>query len=558
MKKLIASIMILSFSLTVFAQSKPQQVRRNPYPCLEIAKGSSIKDIRNMIKTTLANSDPKDAHSYCELAELMKRAGDYRAEENYRKAISADETEPAFEVFYAEYLRNFRGPQKPLLGDAEQHYFEAWKKLKMLNPACATDASMFDCETQRRIERGLVALYQEDGVPLWHTKVKITNSSETIKKPVAFLGSINNLAKSTTDPERVGDVRDFTSEASFSASRQRLNRPLTKSELQGIIRGKPQGESLDRLRLRIDRGVALDFFYKFRAIDNAQITNFYVPNQFNDLRLHDYGVALGKVTNLAPYFDLYLRGAYRRIKRIGLIEFLPNNQEEVNHYEANAAISRFLGPDKANLEFTYVYNDIKPEMSNPPKRTRSIMAGKFTYQLFRPIPILRGVYENRFETRGLDLFIGALKDKEQFGSTDVTRNDYFVGAALKGIGKQGKIDLVVQPTIFTADVERDKSQQHSQYRTNASFLYRILDEEQRPGKGAPAFLHLVIPFSHDIARYGLKDFENYKIGVALNTKFFTTGDRRTTFLASIRYDHQNFLKLNKGLNLFSLNFSMGF
>ncbi|MCG3145091.1 MAG: hypothetical protein HONDAALG_02632 [Gammaproteobacteria bacterium] len=534
-------------------------------------KGMTLRQIRQQIEARRNNFDSQNPYANCELAELLKRVGSYEAEKFYRDAITAaenakknnkvDEIEPAFDLFYAEYLRNFRGPQRPLFGDAERHYFEAWKKLSKIDFNCPpnpTRDESFDCETKRRLERGLVALYQRDGFPLWHGNLSSTDSGKAIKKPSAFFSSINTAARLTTDPERISDVRDFTAEASFSSSEKRLNGPLTKAELQSIIRFKDQVESINRLRLRFERGYAFDFSYKYRAIDDAQITNFYVPDRFNDLKLREFEVAVEKTSNFSSFFDLFVRGAYRRAERRGLIEFNPNDLEKINHYEANTAISRFFGPDKASLELVYVYNDIDQKTLNPLKRDRSIMAGKLTYQLLRPVPILKAAYENRFETRGLDLTAGALRDKERFGPVDITRHDYFVGMALKGIGKKGIFDVAVQPTIFTADVEGDSSQQHSQYRTNVSLLCRILDEEARPNKSKPAFLHLVIPFSYDVAQTGRNDFENYKIGVSLNAKFFSKGDRRTTFLASIRYDFQDFHRLDKRLNLISLNFSMGF
>jgi hypothetical protein len=54
-----------------------------------------------------------------------------------------------------------------------------------------------------------------------------------------------------------------------------------------------------------------------------------------------------------------------------------------------------------------------------------------------------------------------------------------------------------------------------------------LDEERQSKdldniqSGSPAFLHLVIPFSRDVALTGPNSFENYKLGVGLNAKFFS-------------------------------------
>jgi hypothetical protein len=85
-------------------------------------------------------------------------------------------------------------------------------------------------------------------------------------------------------------------------------------------------------------------------------------------------------------------------------------------------------------------------------------------------------------------------------------------------------------------------------------------------------VHLVVPGRKDFARDGLKDFENTKIGIGLDAKLRRRGYREadensdvanqpfrgTTYLVSVRYDHQRFRRLHKNLNLFSLGISMGF
>jgi hypothetical protein len=294
---------------------------------------------------------------------------------------------------------------------------------------------------------------------------------------------------------------------------------------------------------------------RHQDIDNAQITNFCEPNTYNRVKQNEFDITIEKPLNIAPAFDLYLAGTYKRILREGLIEFLPAADEAINHYEANAVISRFVGPDKVNFEFTYVYQDIgRDDLSNDLfRRERAILAGKFSYQLFRRT--LQEVHERRFETRGIDFFGGAVRDHETFGDVGVERNDFFAGVALNGIGR---FDFTVQPTIFTADVEGDKTRRNSQYRTNATVLFRIFDEEKRLEKGNPAFLHLVIPIKHDVAIDGLEAFENFKAGISLNTKFFTRGSRRTSFLASLSYDFQRFYRFNKSQSLFGLSISAGF
>lgn len=578
MKRLIilaTSVVFMAVSLTVFARETNERKRENPFACLgeatDIGNKMSTKEIKSEINKRVEHLEPKNAQFLCVIAELMKRVGDYRAEDYYKKAIGADDPEPAYELFFADYLRNFRGPQRPLFPEAEEHYYETLKKLGKLKAAGSWQS--FDDETRKRVERGLITLYQEDGFPLLYRNSNIIEPEKFLKRPLASFSTINKYEKSTTDFDGVDDVRDFTSEALFSSSKARLNRPLTEEELKRVSRRKEPFETLNRLRFRYNEWPVLDLFYKHREIDDAQIANFFEPTKFDDVNLNEYGVSLEKPFNFSPYFDFFLKGIYKRTKREGLIEFLPDEKEDINHYEAKAAVSRFFGPDKVNLEFTYVFQDIDPDILNPPKRDRQIFATTFTF--------LRPLYELRFETRGLEMFSGVVYDKERFGGVDVKKNDYFVGASLKGFKifeKLNTFDVAIQPTIFTSDVEggslkdinsADDSQDNSQYRTNVTLLYRILDEEKEPGIPRrimgihPAFCHLVIPFRHDIAIDGNKNLENFKIGIELDVKFFIKSFREkkllgATFLTSLRYDYQRFYRLDRNLDLFSFNISMGF
>lgn len=572
MKKLsisVITIVFLSLSLTVFAEKPDEKKRKDPFACVgeaaalgkEMSTREIYSEISKRIKTLILK--PKDAYSLCVIAELMKRAGDYRAEDYYKKAIDADDTEPAYELFYADYLRNFRGPQRPLFPEAEEHYYQALSKLEKLEQE--KNWQNFDNETRKRVERGLITLYQEDGFPLAYWKSNITDSGTFLERPFVFFSTINKYGRSTTDFDEVDDARDFTSEALFASSQKRLNRALTEDELTKIIRTKEQFEILNRFRFRYRYWPTLDIFYKYREIEDAQITNFFEPNKFNDVNLNEYGVTLEKPFNFSPVFDLFLKGTFNRIEREGIVEFLPDRKEDIDHFEANTTISRFFGPDKANLEFVYVFQDIDSDIPDPPKRDRRIFATTVTYQLNRPIsiiqPNLEVVYGKRFEIRGIDLFGGVVYDKERFGHVNVEKNDFFIGASIKGLGA---FDVTARSTVLTSEVEGDKSQDNSQYRTNLTLLYRIIDEEKGPGIPKkvlgihPAFLHLVIPLRHDIAIDGPKDFENFRVDIELDAKFFSTEFRGTTFLVSARYGYQRFYRLNNDLNLFSLNMSMGF
>jgi len=542
---------VLSISTLVYGQDTGQSSRANPFALFdkasEIASRRGREGINLEIEQRL-NQPVKDAGAYFVIAELMKRVGDSRAGQYYQKAIDAEDREPAYELFYADYLRNFRGPNQPLFADAEKHYLRARKKLSQINKP-----GSWDKVTSQRVERGLVALYQEDGVPVVNLQL-----DQDTSRPLLFFSSINRFAQLTGDFDNVDDVRGFTSEALLASSR--FNRNLPDEVLRRIIRVKDQGETLNRFRFRYKALPLFEVSYKYRQIERGQITNFFEPNKFNRIQLDEFGFTVEKPLTVSHGFDLALRGSYKRAVRKGLIEFLPHSEEDINQYEGRAAISRFLGPDKAIFETVYVFQDIDQRVSTPIRRNRQIAAAKFTYQLLRFS--IDSAYRKRFTTRGIHFFAGILDDKEQFGQARLVKNDYFAGASLKGLGSY---ELTIQPTIFTSRVDGVVNQlRNSQYRTNLAFVWRIKDEEREPGLPEkprwlnPAFIHLAIPFKHDVAIQGLNKFENYDLGIALNAKFFRTGSQRTTFLASAGYHYQHYYKLNRNLNLLSFNFSIGF
>src|SRR5207244_4420573 len=51
---------------------------------------------------------PQAACQYLERAERLKRLGDPRAQQFYLYAIQANPAEPAYPLFYGDYLRNYR------------------------------------------------------------------------------------------------------------------------------------------------------------------------------------------------------------------------------------------------------------------------------------------------------------------------------------------------------------------------------------------------------------------------------------------------------------------
>ena len=194
--------------------------------------------------------------------------------------------------------------------------------------------------------------------------------------------SINRYATSTTDFEEVDDARKFTSEALFSESTSRLNRPLTRDELKNIVRTKEPKETFNNLRLSVgalaESQTDIDLFYKYKDIDDAQITDFFNPNEFNSVSIEEYGIA---VQHWFASNRVFLRGSCKRTERRGIIEFLPQSDEDINSYEINAAFRLFGG--YPNSRFTlypsYVFQDINQKIANPSTREREISSIGFSY-----------------------------------------------------------------------------------------------------------------------------------------------------------------------------------
>jgi hypothetical protein len=551
-------LLCISLSPTLFPANPVHAAqRRAPLACVEdandIAHGLRTADVAAAARV---KAQAADGHSLCVAAELFRRAGDYRAQSHYSRAIQADPQEPAYELLLADYYRNYRGAGRPLFAAAEPHYHAARRKLDQLGEKLP----ITDAEIRDRITRGLVALYQEDGFPLLALG---SDARDGARSRISF-GSINRVGRSTAAFDEIDDVRAFTSEALFSASAARLNRALTPAELRGIARTTEQFDTTNRLRLRFGDAPSIDLFHQHQRLDNVQVTQFFAPAGFSDVRLNIAGVAMEKSINAAPAADLLLRIGYRNIERTGVVEFLPQVKENIDQFEASGAASRFLGPDKVTVEAGYVKQNIDADLAGAQSRERRIKFGKLSYLLARPLLHVQDPKDARFDTRGLDLYAGAVHDEETFGTAVVEKRNQFVGASLKGFTPfrdLNPFDLTIQPSRLQASVSGDPTRDNAQFRVDVVGLYRLVDEEAKPrelGGVKLSFLHLVVPLRHDRATEGPDTYENFKLGVALNAKVYSESLRGTTFLASLRYDFQRFYHLDRNLNLIMLTLSMGF
>jgi hypothetical protein len=167
--------------------------REDPYRCLSI-RGQSYSQARANIAEGYRFSRLTTAYQYCVMAELLKQAADLKAEDFYSKALKSAEREAAYEFFYGDYLRQYRGANRPLFQESEYHYRQALKKLADARNRGAYEAH--DSETQLQVNRGLVTLYEQEGIPLYPLLAK---ESDDDREPRLFLASINEWGRSTTE-----------------------------------------------------------------------------------------------------------------------------------------------------------------------------------------------------------------------------------------------------------------------------------------------------------------------------------------------------------------------
>jgi hypothetical protein len=349
--------------------------------------------------------------------------------------------------------------------------------------------------------------------------------------------TINQFGELTADFDQVDDVRDFTSEALFSASAIRLDRELTDDELRAIARIKPQWESFNRLSIGAPGFPILDISYKRRELDDAQITEFFDPSGLNDVDVDEYGVGL-------RYGDLStgpfaIQGVFRRAQRTGLIEFLPDADEDVDEFQLDAIV----GSQDVNASATYVHQDIEQDIADPYERGRDIYAGR-----------LSGAFGAADD---FELFAGGALDVETFGDVDVTRADYYVGGVLYGRGSPGPVartafnvlDIGGQGTVYTSEADGDPTQDNSQFRTNAFLRMRSGDWRYA----------LTVPISYDTALDGPDSFENVKVGVELSVQPFAGNiAAQQRVLLSLRYEHQEFFNIDDQEEHFLITLAAGF
>src|SRR5205823_3015491 len=119
--------------------------------------------------------------------------------------------------------------------------------------------------------------------------------------------------------------------------------------------------------LRLNVLGAFDFIHEYNSSPKSQISSFYLnpaPNfeiPVNDITVQQLGGGYNRVFPLYPLFDARIEASVQRVKRKGIVEFLPERQETFNLYEVKPSLSRFLGSDKISIDGVYVLLNMADE-----------------------------------------------------------------------------------------------------------------------------------------------------------------------------------------------------
>ena len=496
------------------------------------------------------------ADDYCIAAELSWRIGSADAPEYYRRAIGLAPLDPGYEYLFGHYYRWLRGANSPVLEQAEGHFYAALRKLEALRTRGVhrdQDATVADW-----MQRDMQELYQSDGLPLLRAKAYPYGGSGLDLPGVSAIGRFQ-YSQDTTDFWHMNEDRAFTTEALFSASSQRLGRPLTQQELYSLIINPLRVDYAAKLRVRFNWLGALDVGYDYFYSPNSQITSFFQPGVYNDINVKTLSIGYGRTFDLYPLFDANVSLQYQWISRTGFVEFLPQLTENFPTYLGSVTLARKLGPDVLSLNLAYVYMDIPyytTGLIDERKRQEVIRAATVDYAMYRSF-VLPGA-DRRSYTRGWHWFGGVADDQGVWGTRLVEKDDVFVGTSLLGVGRGGLNDVTLQGTYASAQTidsryGLDPEQSNGHVRTNLTLAHRLVDD-QAPGVIAPvagifypANLTFVLPAAWDTTTQAINTYENFRVGGEL---WYRDADPvlSSEFLVTAGYSYQYFYNMKRQVN----------
>ncbi|MGL1901499.1 MAG: hypothetical protein OCC49_05155 [Fibrobacterales bacterium] len=443
------TLLLTLFTLTMTTQT----IFANSFSCYGEAEGifksADLIDAEVFVEAQLKIEDQLVGQQVCVVAELMKRLGDSRASEYYEKAIALDPTEPGWELWYANYITQVRGPMVPLREKGKCHYLNAITKLRNKYGGSLDSLSEVDANLFSWIQRGYSKMYQEDGIALtpwtWSIRNKHLDVSDYML-PNLFITYIDRFTHGLSEFDKPDYARSRASEALWV--RDALWRDtLTQQDLERIAthnNGSDIHTRLIRTRLRHPI-ISIDAYIKQVSITNGMVSSAMLLNStapsdklnnwhdFNTITSQDYGLLLHRSFDFYPLFDLYWEAGVTSQMNKGFIEWFPESKGYTMQFDTKMKLSRFIGPNKLQLELFYMNQNIQdytyPTSVNwQPDAQKHItpgvtlerdryMAGiKVDYALYTPI---RFPFKKKAQyTRGWHWYTGIMFDSERWWAVD--------------------------------------------------------------------------------------------------------------------------------------------
>ena len=508
------------------------------------------------------------AKKFCVIARLKARLGKGDAIDYFERAIAENPDEPGYYMFAGEYYGGARGAKAQVTELAEKYYYKALAKLEDLK--ASGRYRDFHAVVEDHVRKDLLMLYQQDGLPLLPWKA-FRQHSGAYQVPAVSLSDQFYISRDTRAFLGANDTGGFTAEAGLFKQPTRRGVDPTPADLFRIARQPLRMENDTELNIRHPYLGEVSLLYAVEHDKDAAITAFGNTNVLNDIDVKLAGVEYKRVIPLYPAFDFRIQARASKVQRTGVVEGLPNCEQDFPVYEFKPAISRFISSDKLTLSGTYVYMGIKPidcpgvPIGTPDYllvRGRAITAVNLEYAFYSPLLLpsldLGSLRPFRTPTRGLYLNAGYVNDNEVFGDHRVINETFFGGARLEGPGPfdigfteiyNQSSGTVVNPTTGVEDPSNDLSAKI--LRSSVTIARRLINPDATPGLPnsvgpfANHSLNWVFPASVDNVLSGLNKFENFRVGTQFWWQVFGTGLWGATFLTTVGYDYEYFYRINK-------------
>lgn len=574
---LLVAIGACAWALPATAQDA-EHTMQNPYACLgayeAAAKDHTIAQMRGELNALLARQLDADlgrdtlAVDACVIGRLKARLGDGDAWEFFEHAIALAPHEPGFEMFAGDYWSGVRGAHGPLAARAEDRYQAALTKLATLR--AEGRARPFHDLVEEWVTKRLMVLHQQDGVVL------LPWADPGPARWRLALGSQWRGSVDTRDFFYNNEMRRFAAEVMFANSDVRANGKLNARDAWDLARAPLRLQMDNNLRLRHVWAGQFDLVHSQHDARQTQVTNFYDPNQiFSDVQVQELGGAYTQAVALPWALDARLTLGYRRVDRVGVIEFWPTKHEAFNLFEARPSLATFVGSSKVSLDGVYVRMDLPDTTGVQDQRMRQkvIRALVLDWAIYAPVPLPNGdagvLGLRPTPIRGWHFYAGAAQDQEVYGLRMVTFTDLYAGTRFEGngvwdIGLQGTYLLSRSTLVDANDVQSklysDPTQDFDGVQLSLLPQLRVVDPDAKPGTSVGFWaldsLMVVFPLQASLTSKGNDQFRNVRGGAQAWMKLFA-GQQGTAFLVTAGVDVQHFPALGKTMALGQVALRMG-